>query len=98
MSTTYAFNDDDCKVRTRVSQSARFGEGVVKMHGRSVTAVVTDYEPSMVKAGRVLNERQLTMQVGGAGRRLLSSIAVVFAGGGVTVVLSNMRNTIGPMS
>lgn len=68
---------------------ARYVEEVLTTHEQSATANVTDCDPSVVKAGRILNERQLTKHVGCAGHRLQSSAGVVFTDSGVTVVLSN---------
>lgn len=70
---------------------ARYVEGILKMHGRSVAAIVTDCEP----VGRILYKRQLTTHVGCACRRLQSSAGVDFTGSRVTFALSKAGKTIG---
>ena len=63
---------------------AKLVEGVIYQHGHRdmITAVVTDCEPAMVKAGRILSRNKVTEHIGCAGHRLQSSVGVGFTGGG----------------
>ena len=86
-STTYTFIDEHWELTaispycekhggsTTGDELAKFIEGAMMKHRQvgHVTAVVTDCEPSMVKAGRLLEAKKLTTHIGCAGHRLQSS-------------------------
>lgn len=105
MSTPYTFIDDDresmtissyCKKHegdTTREELAKFTEGIMLKHGQSghVTTVITDCEPSIVKAGYHPEAKNLATHIGCAGHRLLSSAGDVPSGDEVTNVLTNAR-------
>lgn len=108
MSTTYCCIDDTWTMRaisphcslhsgTATGEDlADFVEKVIVKGGQdvNVVAVVTDCEPSMVKAGRLLEERNITKHVGCAAHRLQSSTGKVFAAPQVEATLGRLRKLV----
>ncbi|CAN0568874.1 unnamed protein product, partial [Laminaria digitata] len=59
-----------------------------------VTALTTDCEPSMVKAGRILEETESFVHIGCCNHRLESTTSIVFNGPGVKKVMAVSRGLV----
>lgn len=89
----------DCSKSTGTTTGEALAAGItaaIAKHnlGGRVTAITTDCEPSMVKMGRILEEKGVCAHVGCCNHRLESTTGIVFNGPGVKKVMTLARGLV----
>ena len=89
----------DCSKSVGTTTGEALAEGILatlakhSLQGK-VTTLTTDCEPSMVKAGRILEASQSLVHIGCCNHRLESTTSIVFNGPGVKKVMALSRGLV----